>query len=94
MAAVEMVGPQVGPVVPTPPVWHRPIGDAPRSFLSKGAGTMANSPRLFHKVSRRSNTSGHAEINAANYSSREFLPKPARARRTLRASASCRYRYS
>lgn len=69
-AAVAMVPPHVGPITPSPPGWHRPIGDSPRNFLAKGAGTMSNSPRAFHMVSRRNNSSGHAEINAALYSSR------------------------
>lgn len=55
---------------PSPPVWQRPAGSAPRPFLSKGAGQLSTSPRVFHRVSRNSNSNGAAEICAATYSSR------------------------
>jgi hypothetical protein len=58
---------------PAPPQWRRPAGEAPRPFLVKGAGQLSCSPRAFHKVSRRSNSNGHAQINAMTYSSREFF---------------------
>eukprot|EP01043_Picozoa_sp_COSAG02_P063910 COSAG02_NODE_9190_length_2296_cov_1.956759_2_plen_148_part_00 len=57
---------------PAPPQWRRPAGEAPRPFLVKGAGQLSCSPRMFQKVSRRLNSNGHAQINAATYSSREF----------------------
>jgi hypothetical protein len=60
-------------MAPAPPQWRRPAGAAPRPFLVKGAGQLSCSPRAFHKVSRRSNSNGRAQINAATYSSREYF---------------------
>lgn len=76
--------------VPAPPRWQRPAGNAPRPFLVKGTGQLCCTPRVFQKVTRRSNTSAPAQISAATYRSRESsaLPWPHR----LRCLASPRVR--